>query len=228
MTKMLLSLFLTGIFLSYGPCLLSCGPLLVSYITATKESALGGLKTYVIFSLTRLFVYVVFGLLVGFLGEWVLRRFFESPALKILFFIFGLFLLVVGILVALEKFSIGQKCHALIHRHLGSKDSKSVIIFGLIVSFAPCLPLMAVLGYIALVSDHWLKGVLYMSAFGLGTVISPLIVFSMAAGWLAKVLTRHEKAFRILKVFCGLIIVYLGISLMLSIQNMFLNEPFSR
>ena len=225
---MLLSLFLTGIFLGYGPCLLSCGPLLVSYIAATKENALGGLKTYIIFSLTRMFVYIVFGILAGLLGEWVIHRFFESQALKILFFAFGLFLTVLGILLIIEKFSLGQKCHSLIHHYLGSKDLKNIIIFGLILSFAPCLPLMAVLGYIVLISDHWLKGVLYMSAFGLGTVISPLIVFSMAAGWLAKVLTRHEKAFRILKVFCGLIIVYLGISLMLSIQNMFLNEPFSR
>lgn len=219
MTRMLLSLFLTGVFLGYGPCLLSCGPLLVSYIAATKENAVGGLKTYIIFSLTRLFCYCLLGFFVGLLGEWVLRRFFESQVLKILFFIFGLFLLIVGILISIEKFSLGRKCHALIHQQLGSKDFKSVVIFGLIVSLAPCLPLMSVLGYIALVSDHWLKGVLYMVSFGLGTVISPMIVLAMAAGGVAKVLLRHEKAMRVLKIFCGLIIAYLGISLMLSIRN---------
>ncbi len=220
MSRVIFSLFLTGIFLGYGPCLLSCGPMLVSYITATKENAIGGLKTYIIFSLTRLFVYIVFGVLVGLFGERILHRFFESQALGILFFIFGLFLSFLGVFLIIDKFSFAQKCNLLIHRYLGSRDFKNIVIFGLIVSFAPCLPLMAVLGYIALISDHWLKGMLYMSAFGLGTVISPMIVLSMAAGWVAKVLKKYDNVFRIARILCGAIIFYLGMSLMMSAVNL--------
>lgn len=215
MVRVVLSLFLTGVFLGGGPCLLSCGPLLVSYITATKENPLGGLKTYIIFSLTRIFVYLIFGLLVGLFGEWVLHKFFESQGLKVLFFLFGLFLLILGFFLMIEKFPIGQKCSSLLHQRLLKKDIKNIIIFGLIVSFSPCLPLMAVLGYIALISDHWLKGVAYMGAFGLGTVISPMIIFSLFAGWSAKVLKGHEKVFRILKIICGAVLFYLGINLIL-------------
>jgi len=214
MIKVAWSLFLTGIFLGVGPCLLSCGPLLVSYIAGTQKDTRGGLRTYLIFSATRMCVYAGFGVLAGFFGEMVLQRVLGSFALKIAFFIFGLFLFLLGLLIAIEKFSIGQKCCGLIHKHLGSKDIKNIIIFGLIVSFAPCLPLVAVLGYIALISDTWLKGVLYMFSFGLGTVLSPMIILSMGAGWLSDFIKSRQWVLRIVKVACGIILAYLGITLM--------------
>ena len=210
------SLFLTGIFLGVGPCLLSCGPLLVSYIAATKQNMLGGLKTYIVFSVTRMAVYIAFGALAGFFGEMVLQRVLGSFSLKIAFFIFGLFLFLLGLLLAIEKFSVGQKYCGLIHRHLGSKDTKNIVIFGLIISFAPCLPLVAVLGYIALISDTWQKGIVYMCSFGLGTVISPMIFLSMGAGWLSNVIKSRQWVLRIVKVVCGIILAYLGITLMSS------------
>ncbi|OIO35338.1 MAG: hypothetical protein AUJ74_06680 [Candidatus Omnitrophica bacterium CG1_02_44_16] len=213
------SLFLTGIFLGAGPCLLSCGPLLVSYIVGTKKDTLGGLRVYLIFSITRVFVYAVFGVLAGFFGEMILHRALGSFALKISFLIFGMFLFSLGVLIALDKFSVGQKHCGLIHKYLVSKDTKNVVIFGLIVSFAPCLPLLAVLGYIALISNTWLKGVLYMSSFGLGTVLSPMIILSMWAGWLSNVIKSHKWALRIVNVVCGVIIVYLGVNLILSIMR---------
>lgn len=216
MHKVAWSLFLTGLFLGVGPCLATCGPLLVSYIAATKENMLGGLKTYIVFSVTRMAVYIAFGALAGFFGELVLQRFLESNSLKIIFFLFGLFLFFVGLLLVIEKSYFGARCNGLIHKYLGSKDTKSVVIFGLIVSFSPCLPLIAVLGYIALISDTWLKGIVYMGSFGLGTVISPMIFLSIGAGWLADVLKSHERVSIALKAVCGIILAYLGITLMLS------------
>ena len=214
MHKVAWSLFLTGLFLGIGPCLATCGPLLVSYTAATKENMLGGLKTYIVFSATRIVVYVVFGCLAGIFGELVLQKFLESNSLRIIFFLFGLFLFLVGLLLVIEKSDFGARCSGFIHKYLGSKGLKSVVIFGLIVSFSPCLPLKAVLGYIALISDTWLKGIVYMGSFGLGTVISPMIFLSMGAGWLADVLKSHERVYKILRVVCGIILAYLGITLL--------------
>ena len=216
MHKVAWSLFLTGLFLGLWPCLATCGPLLVSYIAATKENMLGGLKTYIVFSVTRMVVYAVFGCLAGFFGELVLQKFLESNSLRIIFSIFGLFLFLIGLLLVIEKSNFGARCSCAINKYLGSKDTKSVVIFGLIVSFSPCLPLIAVLGYIALISDTWLKGVVYMSSFGLGTVISPMIFLSIGAGWLANVLKSHERVTMALKAVCGIILAYLGITLILS------------
>jgi sulfite exporter TauE/SafE len=217
MLKVGWSLFLTGLFLGYGPCLLTCGPLLIPYIAATKENAGKGFRTYLIFSLTRVFVYLILGFLAGVLGEWVLHRFYESQTLKILFLFFGFFLVAVGFFLMIEKFPLGQKCHFLIQTHLQKKDTKNIILFGLFVSLAPCLPLAAVLGYIALIADHWTKGLFYMAAFAVGTVISPMVFLSLAAGWLARVLEKHPIASRILKILSGAVITWLGIQLIFSV-----------
>lgn len=216
MARVFVSLFLTGLFFGYGPCLLGCGPLLVSYIAATKEDSASGLKVYVIFSLTRLLVYGLLGVLVGFLGELALHQFFNSPAMKILFLAFGLFLCFLGTLLIIEKFSMAKKCPGLIQRYLGSRDFKNIILFGLVVSLSPCLPLIAMLGYIALISDYWLKGVLYMTAFGLGTVMSPMIILALLAGWFGKVLKNHNTMFRALKVICGVLLYFLGANLIVA------------
>lgn len=212
------SLFLTGLVLGYGPCLLSCGPMLVSYIAATKEGPAGGLRTYAIFALTKILVYLALGVLVGFFGEFVLHRLFESAWLKFFYFGFGVFLFILGVLLCAEKFPWGKKCSGWFGAG-GQKDIKNIIVFGLVVSFSPCWPLLAVLGYIALISDHWTKGLLYMGSFGLGTVISPMIVLSMAAGWIARVLHRHERILRLTRIFCGAILCYLGFALMLLLKG---------
>lgn len=219
MLKIITSLFITGIVLGYGPCFLSCGPLLVPYIAATKENAKGGFKTYVLFSATRLFVYAAFGIAAGVLGEWVLRHFLESTFLRVVFIVFGIFLIVCGFLLMFDRFAIGQKCPASIRKYLAPGSAKNVIIFGLIVSLSPCMPLTAVLGYIALISDSWYRGILYMLAFGLGTVISPMIVLSIFAGQIAKIFNKHLLVMRVIRIICGLVMILLGLSLCLPAEG---------
>lgn len=210
MLNILWSLFLTGVVLGSGPCLFSCGPLLVSYIAATKDNAKSGFLTYFIFSCVRIIVYCFFGLLCGIFGEVVLHKIFESALFKYLFFAFGLFLLFLGILLVIEKFPFGRCCHHFAGRYFGKHDLKSVILFSLFVSFSPCLPLLAVLGYIILITDYWLKGVFYMAVFGLGTVVSPLVIFSGAAGYVSQLLQKKERLLRLLKIACGIVIFFLG------------------
>ncbi|MFH1691696.1 MAG: sulfite exporter TauE/SafE family protein [Candidatus Omnitrophota bacterium] len=210
MLKIFWSLFLTGIILGSGPCLFSCGPLLVSYIAATKDNAKSGLRTYLIFSFVRIFVYCFFGLLCGIFGEVVLHKFFESVVLEYLFFAFGVFLVFLGILLVIEKFPFGRCCHSFVCRYFGNRDIKSVVLFSLVVSFSPCLPLLAVLGYIVLITDYWFQGVVYMAVFGLGTVVSPLIVLSGTAGYVVQSLQKKENFLRFLRIVCGIIIFFLG------------------
>lgn len=214
MTRTLWSLFITGLFLGYGPCLLSCGPLLVSYITATKENGASGLRTYLIFSVTRLFVYALFGVLAGVFGEWIVHRLFESAALKILFFFFGLFFVILGLALMFEKLSLSRSCEGFIQHIVKPEDTKNIVLLGLIVAMSPCLPLLAILGYIALISDTWIKGVVYMTSFGLGTLISPMILLSFAAGWAAQLIKRRAKMMRRIRFVCGCVICFLGVHLM--------------
>lgn len=210
MFKIFWSLFLTGVVLGWGPCLLSCGPLLVSYIAATKDSAKSGFFTYIIFSCVRILVYCLFGLLCGIFGEAVVHKFFASEVLIYVFFAFGIFLSLIGFFIIIEKFSFGKCCHNFVCHFCGKKDFKNIVLFSLIISLSPCMPLLAVLGYIVLISDHWMKGIIYMAGFGLGTVISPLILFSGAAGYAAEFLKNKERPLRYLRLFCGAVIFMLG------------------
>jgi sulfite exporter TauE/SafE len=215
MARTLWSLFITGLFLGYGPCLLSCGPLLVSYIAATKKSGASGLKTYLIFSVTRLFVYVLFGVLAGAFGERVIPRVIESDVLRILFFLFGLFLLALGWTLIFERLRLSRFCEGGTPRRFKPQDTGNVIFMGLVVAMSPCLPLLAILGYIALISDTCLKGAAYMTSFGLGTLISPMILLSFSAGWVAQRVKQHPEILRRIRMICGGVIVFLGVHLMI-------------
>ncbi len=209
------SLFLTGLFLGSGPCLLSCGPLLLSYIAGTKESSFSGLKTYLIFSATRLLAYALLGYIIGLLGEVVFHRIFDEKTLGFLYRVFGLFVLLIGLLLVFEKLPWAKACQGFWQRCLGPADIKNIVVFGLVVSLSPCLPLLSVLSFIALISDHWLKGVVFMAAFGLGTAISPMILLSMGAGSVARLCAKNELFLRALKIICGVVIVSLGLLLLL-------------
>lgn len=209
------SLFVTGLVLGVGPCLLNCGPLVVSYITARQDTPLKGLGTYGIFALTRIGVYLAFGVAAGLVGEWVLERFFESFFLKVLFTAFGLFLVFLGVLVALSRFSLGGSCHRFLERSGGRGDVRNAILFGLMVSFSPCLPLMSVLGYIVLISDSWVKGLVYMLFFGAGTVVSPMIALALCAGWAGRAIKQRPWVMRLVNGACGLIFIYLGLKFFL-------------
>jgi sulfite exporter TauE/SafE len=185
----------------------------VSYISTTQSGPRQGLKIYFIFSLTRLVIYALFGVLVGFLGQWVLDKFFASPWVKGIFLGFGIFLIVLGLLLLAQKLPAKQCCPPWVTRQLG-RGTRHAVIFSLIVALSPCLPLWGVLGYIALISDTWSKGLFYMLAFGLGTVVSPMILFCAAAGWLAKFSRRFEFWFFILRFLCCGVFIFLGINLL--------------
>ncbi len=173
------------------------------------------MKTYAIFSATRLFVYAIFGISAGLAGEWVLHRFFESFLLSIIFCIFGIFLLFLGLALIIEKAAVLKKCHNFIHRYIRPESAKNTVIFGLVVSFSPCMPLLAVLGYIVLLSDTWGKGAAYMTVFGFGTIISPMIILAFSAGWAGGILNKNNNLMKAARIVCGLIICFLGINLFL-------------
>ncbi len=216
MLRVVWSLFLTGLCFGFGPCLFTCGPLLVSYIAGTGESGKLGLRTYIIFSLTRVVIYSVMGILIGAFGEKVVNNFQDEFFMRAIYLFFGFFLIAIGFIISIEKAHFTHRCQDFIHRYAEPKSLKNVVIFGFFVALSPCMPLIAILGYIALVSDSIFKGVAYMSAFGIGTVISPLLFFSLAAGWAAGILEKKKAAVRFVKVVSGVIIFVLGVNLVIT------------
>jgi len=210
-----LSLFLTGLFLGAGPCLVSCGPFLVSFIAGNKKDFKQSLRIWFIFSISRIFAYLVLGLFTGLLSQTLISKVYETILAKYLLIFGGLFVLLIGILMIINKFPQMKLCNCL-EENLISKDKISIAIFGLIVGFLPCAPLLGVLTYVALISKSILKAVFYCFSFGLGTLISPLILMVICASYISKLLGSEVRIYNIFQKICAAIIIFLGYQLLRS------------
>ena len=101
MIKTAISIFILGLSFGSGPCLVSCGPLLISYVAGTKKSVLKSISSYLLFSLARVSVYLVLGLLVFFLGKFVFEKF--GLLFKVILLAAGILIILIGVLVSLGK-----------------------------------------------------------------------------------------------------------------------------
>lgn len=214
MIKILISLFLTGLLFGSGPCIASCGPLIISYVAGTGKNITKGLLTYIVFSLSRITAYFILALLIFFLGRFTVER-FAADYSKSIFTLGGIFIIFVGALMVLGKhLAFGFLNFKKIQNFILWKDVKSIILLGLIIGFLPCAPLIAVLSYIGLISKSWPNSILYSFSFGAGTFLSPLILLVMLTGLIPKLFTaRLTIYYRLFNIICGLIIIFLGIQL---------------
>ncbi len=213
MNEIAFSFFVLGMSFGAGPCMASCGPLLISYITGTGKGAIKGLKVYLLFSFVRISVYLALGLLVFLAGKFLMERFIHGYS-RYLFIFGGIFLMLIGGLVALDKKSPLKFC-GFLREHMLARDNKSVVVFGLLAGLLPCAPLLAVFSYIILVSRSGFEALLYSFSFGIGTFLSPLLFLTVAAGFIPRLLvgSRYERAFSLI---CGLLIIFLGLQLVRS------------
>ncbi|MFA5177156.1 MAG: sulfite exporter TauE/SafE family protein [Candidatus Omnitrophota bacterium] len=211
MIKTAISSFILGLSFGWGPCLASCGPLLLAYVAGTQKNVFKGLVAYVIFSLSRVSVYLVLGALFFSLGRLIFERlsFFYGPILITA----GVFVVLLGALMSLGK-SISLAPCKFLHRNIVEKDSKSLVILGLVIGILPCAPLVTILTYAGLTSQNAWENLLYILAFSLGTCLSPLLIFVALAGLLPAFLKNTENNYvKLFNIICGLIIMFMGLQL---------------
>ncbi|MFH1201957.1 MAG: sulfite exporter TauE/SafE family protein [Candidatus Omnitrophota bacterium] len=218
MFRIAVSLFLSGLLLGSGPCLASCGPFLISFIGAQANTPKKGILIYLIFSVSRIFVYLLLGLLAGLFSQEIIHKIFSQDSL--IFSIVGLFIVFLGLLIIIKDKTDIRACRFL-NQRLIKNDTKSVIISGILFGISPCLPLIGIISYVSLISKTILVSVILMFCFGLGTLLSPLLLLSIVAGAVPKLFKNQERFFNLFKILCGLIIVGLGLKMLLSV---FLNS----
>lgn len=212
MINTIISLFLFGILLGSGPCLVSCGPLLISYIAGTGKGIKRSSGVYFIFSFGRLLVYALLGLNVFFLGQAAAR--YISHSSKYIYIFGGLFIMLTGFLMAMGR-NLNHKFCRRLNDFFLKKDTKTILLFGLIVGILPCLPLVSILSYIGLASKTWAQSLYYSLCFGLGTVISPLFLLAALGGLIPRILKDNSKFRTVFNSLCGLLIIFLGGRLLL-------------
>lgn len=208
--KIIISLFLTGLLFGSGPCIASCGPILISYVAGTKKNILRGFVSYIVFSFARISVYLALSLAIFFLGRFFLERLSRDYA-RYIVISGGGFIILVGVLMIFGK-RLEFPAFKFLQRYVLERDKKSVVIMGLVIGLLPCAPLLAILSYVGLVSKSWLHSILYGLAFGLGTFFSPLILLTILSALIGN-WVQDKRYYQIFSSICGLIIIFLGIQL---------------
>jgi sulfite exporter TauE/SafE len=207
--SIIIALFLTGILFGSGPCLLSCGPVLISYICGTNKRMRDSLGTYTLFSASRIGVYIILSLVIFFIGKTAFQTLIEDYG-KYLYIVAGFFLVLIGIYFIIGK-RMELKPFNLIYQHIIKGDTKNVVVLGIAYGILPCAPFLGVLSYIGLVSNNWLQNVAYAAAFGAGTFISALLLVSLAAGAIPGLMKKNNGLIpKIVRVLCGIIALYMG------------------
>lgn len=182
-----------GFLYGVGPCTLSCAPLVVPLIMSTAKNSKQGIWLSLVFSFGRVLSYIVLGALTGFLG-YVLIKIVSKKIL-------GVFLILLGILLF---FKIQNKC--ILKSKIRITSSSIALGTGFVYGMAPCQPLIALLGLTAASSSAF-TGLFMGLAFGIGTILSPIIILGFFSGWFAK-----QKEFKeIIPYVSGVFLMIMGI-----------------
>ncbi|MBI4721918.1 MAG: sulfite exporter TauE/SafE family protein [Candidatus Stahlbacteria bacterium] len=234
-------IFIMGMIMGSGPCLSFCLPIIAPLIAGTQKEQrtedreqrtgwLNGLKSVLVFSLSRVLAYVVLAIIAVKIGQIVIRNYYESGWGQYMYLIVGIVIILFGLFIALtEKSNFTHRLCAVARTgSLRSFQNKlhSIAILGLLIGFSPCIPLFGVLSYIALESKTIANGIFYALCFGAGTMISPLIPVGVLAGGVPDLIKWNKrsnviikrsnviiKVIEIVRRGCGIYLIYIGIKL---------------
>ena len=168
----IISALVMGFNYGIGPCTISCAPLVVPLIMSTSKNKKEGVIYSLIFGLGRIISYALLGFLAGIAGASI-NLFLPKRAFGIFFILLGLALF----------FRIQGRC--LYKSKLRITGPFMSLIAGFVYGLGPCPPLIALIG-LAAASKSALAGALMGLVFGIGTIISPIIILGFFSGWFAK------------------------------------------
>ncbi|MFA5927790.1 MAG: sulfite exporter TauE/SafE family protein [Candidatus Margulisiibacteriota bacterium] len=203
----LLFLFFQGLLLGWGPCLLSCLPIVVPLVGSSSKKWQDGLWNTLLFSLGKTLVYVLLAGLFGTVGFLILE-FYQIFIIGILLkMILAVFLLIAGILIIFGRGAKNVFCQ----KWQSKLDNRTTYVWlGIIVGLSPCLPLMGVLTEVAVMSDKIYYGFLYGLAFGLGSLLSPLLVIGALTPLISAKYFDTDRWARILQYISGGTLIMFG------------------
>ncbi|HPT06519.1 MAG TPA: sulfite exporter TauE/SafE family protein [Candidatus Omnitrophota bacterium] len=211
MFKIPITFFLVGLSFGAGPCLASCGPLLLSYVAGSGKNVAASITAYFLFSLPRLFIYAILSLVIFVCGV-MMTQITMAPVIRYITLLAGLVFILIGLLIATRNKFVHRTC-ALLQEKFIQKDKKTIVLLGVFAGIVPCAPLISVLSYIGFVAQSWQQCLLYGFSFGLGTVFSPLLVLAALGGLIPAIIKDNSIIRKTMDIACGCIIVILGILL---------------
>ncbi|MCK4223708.1 MAG: sulfite exporter TauE/SafE family protein [candidate division Zixibacteria bacterium] len=212
-----LKLLIGGFTMGWGPCLAYSAPLLLPYIGGTKTGWKAGLKIGVMFSLGRLLALAILGGVVTFAFSSI-NRFFPPHRSGYLYLFVALFMITLGIFIILGK-GFGVGVGKIVKKRILDSGAESMLFLGFLIGISPCVPLVAVLTYIACVADNIGLGILYALSFGIGAAVAPIILGALV-GILPEKLFKSAKLLKAFQIICGTVLILFGLQLIYYVLNL--------
>ena len=196
-----------GFGMGWGPCLAFCGPILLPYVAAGKGGWREGLRLSAMFSLGRLLGLAILGGLAS-VAFASINRFFPPHKSGYLYLAMAIFIVLVGVLIILGEGSKRPRYK----KRVVKGEGGSILGLGFLIGISPCVPLVAILTYIACTVTNVLQGVAYALCFGMGTII-PVMILGPLAGLLPEKVFKSPAHLRIFRIVCGAILILFGFQL---------------
>lgn len=193
-------LFALGLTYGLTVCSLTCLPYLAPYLMGTGTGFKNGMASSLIFMSGKLIVYAALGGIAAFIGHSLdLGR---NSAM-----IMGLILVGVGLSMPLVKRHKCQKKCQTVGKNI------SLLAMGAGSSLVPCPPLAAIF-MLAAQRGSVSEGVFYGLVYGLGLLISPLIIAGGGLSFISSSIRQQlGKEMKYIEVLTVLIIVSMGLKI---------------
>ncbi|MCM8800440.1 MAG: sulfite exporter TauE/SafE family protein [Candidatus Omnitrophica bacterium] len=214
----LIEIFIVGVAMGNGACLFFCFPIIIPYLGGylgfieKRSNWKEGLTFILIFLFCRLFAYASLGLLSVVFYQFVLN--FLGIKGIYLHLILGVLLIIIGLVYLFNPQKPSFFCK-LFYKNLLKQSKFNMVLFGLLIGFSPCGPLLGVLSYISALSKNPLEGFLGGLFFGLGTLISLIIPIGVIFGFIIEKIKKSAVIISWIRRLSGLALFYFGLRLVL-------------
>ncbi len=186
-------------------CVMVCAPFFIPYIIGDDRGIRKNSIEFALFMLGRLGGYLLFGIVIGYLGQK-----FNHGWLNTFGTVMLLVLSVLMILYSLNFFNKWNVCSLKIVK--GAKAVRMPFLIGIFTGVNLCPPFLAALDYVFLMGNIW-QGIIFFLSFFIATNIYLIPIIFL--GWLGKI-QEFRKFARITMFLVGLIF------LLYAIQNLIL------
>lgn len=204
---------LLGITSGISQCSVFCAPFISTHIMGSKEGAVEGLRSFVVFSAGRIFMCAMLGLGAGYMGAAFTGM---GGNFKYGSIIYSAMLILIGLLMLMRPVCLCKKSEdknrwsAFLSRRFIFNPTTHLFVMGTALAVIPCPPMGAMLLY-SLKMSSIISGGIIMALFGIGTTVSPLIIICVLAGWFSGKLKTEAPQYRMMfQRISGLILILLG------------------
>ena len=193
---------LLGVVYGATLCTLTCSPFIAAYVVGTDRGTRRGVWLSLVFNAGRVATYAGLGLAVGLAGS----AFVEGGALaRWGALAFGAVVVGVGLYLAARRrpracgcgreASLTRRLAARLRPGEGAGNEAYAALMGVLIGLVPCPPLVALLVAAAAYGSA-ATGLGMGLLFGLGTVVSPMLLVAAAAGWFSERVAREAPLAR--------------------------------